>query len=297
MNTLEDRLRRGLAAEADARPFLAGAPHVSTKPAFRGVAVAFAAAAVMLVAVGGGAMVSRAVLFTGQNPNAAVVPPSISTTAASPLASSQDRADVGFDITALAGRLGAEPVPDAEIQRTTGGFPVAPGSGYKVNEVVLEDPAAKVGLVMFLDDLSHNDDTVNTCFSGYAIVDGVNVAGAVTCIPMAELAARNDDFHIVVEGSCGPFPKDDPRIDGRWMLLSIWGIPIGTVSINVELGDGTVAVVPVSDAGVAQMLWEDPEDILSIQFEAMTPSQRSYASTLLPTPAIDCAPDTDSGSG
>ena len=115
--------------------------------------------------------------------------------------------------------------------------------------------------------------------------------------PLAELAARNDDFHIVVEGSCGPFPKDDPRIDGRWMLLSIWGIPIGTVSVNVELGDGTVAVVPVSDAGVAQMLWEDPEDILSIQFEAMTPSQRSYASTLLPTPAIDCAPDTDSGSG
>lgn len=59
MTMLENRLSKGLAAEADARPLPTRLPQVSPTYSVKGARVALAAAAVTLVVVGGATLVSR----------------------------------------------------------------------------------------------------------------------------------------------------------------------------------------------------------------------------------------------
>ncbi|MEA2024379.1 MAG: hypothetical protein U9N79_08845 [Actinomycetota bacterium] len=195
----------------------------------------------------------------------------------------------------IAADLGASPMPDVEIRRISGGEIAIPGSGYGINRISVEGLDATVGLAMY-QDRSLEGETVYTCFTHYAVIDGVSVAGGGRCAPTLEQAAEIARFDIAIEGSCGPRPKDDPQIDGRWTLVSVWGIPDGVDVVDIELGSGAVEAVEVSDAGVAQMLWEDPDDIISIRFAGMTAEHSDRILQYnLPAPAINCAPDDGPG--
>lgn len=195
----------------------------------------------------------------------------------------------------IASDLGASPISDAEIKRITGGEIAIPGSGYSINRISVDELDATVGLAMY-QDRSLEGETVYTCFANYAVIDGVSVAGGGRCAPTLQQAAEIARFDIAIEGSCGPRPKDDPQIDGRWTLVSVWGIPDGVDVVDIELGNGAVEAVEVSDAGVAQMLWEDPDDIISIRFDGMTAEHSDRILQYnLPAPAINCAPDDGPG--
>lgn len=195
----------------------------------------------------------------------------------------------------IAADLGASPISDAEIKRISGGEIAIPGSGYSINRISVDELDATVGLAMY-QDRSLEGETVYTCFTHYAVIDGVSVAGGGLCAPTLEQAAGTARFDIAIEGSCGPRPKDDPQIDGRWTLVSVWGIPDGVDVVDIELGNGAVEAVEVSDAGVAQMLWEDPDDIISIRFDGMTAEHSDRILQYnLPVAAIDCTPDDGPG--
>lgn len=196
----------------------------------------------------------------------------------------------------IAARLKAEPISAAELKAITGLPSSAARSGYRVNRVYFDENTGELGVIMY-SDLSVDDEegSIYTCFSDYAEIDGVMVAGGARCVPTLERAAEMASFGIAISGACGPVPKDDPQIDGRWTLLSIWGIPNGVDTVAVGFGNGSNAAATVSDTGVAQMLWEDPEDIISIQFDGMTPAHTDYTSLLLPAIAIDCTPDDGAG--
>lgn len=194
------------------------------------------------------------------------------------------------DVAAL---LKAEPITAAELERVIDlPSPVAT-SGYRVNQMHVADTTTELGLILYSDLSINEDGPAYTCFADYAEIGGVAIGGGAQCAPTIERAFEMAGFGIALSGACGPLPKDDPQIDGSWSLLSIWGIPNGVDAVAVELGDGSNVAVAVSDTGVAQMLWEDPQDITSIQFEGMTSAHQDYVSQLVPAAAIDCTPDNE----
>lgn len=196
---------------------------------------------------------------------------------------------------ALANRLGAEPISAEELERITGLPPHAAESGYRVFRTSLDDPNAELGLIMYRDTLSGSEeDIVYTCFHDYAIVDGLSGVGGARCAPTIEKATQIAASDVALSGSCGLGTKETPGfIDGAWTLLTIWGIPSGVDAIEIGFGNGTAEALEASESGIVQMLWADPEDILSIDYDGMTQRHTDVASRL-PYPAIDCGPDDGS---
>lgn len=205
-----------------------------------------------------------------------------------------------LDYAAIAAGFGAEPIADAEIERVTGGGGFVPGSGYRLNQVLLDEAGAELGLIMYQERLGQ-DGTVYSCIGDYAIIDAANlsgiaiVSGSANCAPTLGAFAGIVEFGMALSQSCGPMPKEDPRFDGEWMLLSIWGIPGGASVVDVELGDGSVVAVEISGTGVAQELWENADSIVSIDFQGMNGFRLERVSGHLPASEMDCAADDGPG--
>lgn len=84
MTMLEDRLRKGLAAEADARSLPTRLPQVSATYSAKGARVALVAAAFVLVVVGGTTLVTRAVTPTDTGSAVGAIPSGTTDTSKTP---------------------------------------------------------------------------------------------------------------------------------------------------------------------------------------------------------------------
>lgn len=282
MTQIEDRVRSGLQAEADAlaRARRTAQPTLA-KPtlSLSGAAVAVAVGAAVLVVFGG---IS---LFTGGGGGAADQPAAVPT--ASPTTSTS-APSTDTALATIGAIMGGEPLQGEELERITGSAGSA-SSGYLIESTTALDGAYELGLIVYQEGPLQSGGSPMICFSEYAITRGINVAGGAQCATSQEKAEEVAEFGLGAGGACGPHPKEQPVVDGNWLTLAVWGIPETTASLKVGLGNGTDVEIDVRD-GVALHIWEGRVDITSITFEGMTQAQEQLISSFLPIEGIsdDC---------
>ncbi|HZD24177.1 MAG TPA: hypothetical protein VE569_12375, partial [Acidimicrobiia bacterium] len=179
--------------------------------------------------------------------------------------------------------MGGGAMPDEDLETITGYPPEMAYSGYRIDSTTTPDGAYELGLVVHQIDLPEGEP--DTCFTSYAITQGFDVAGGSICGPSPQQAAEIAAFQLVIGGSCGPIPKEDPVVDGIWTLLAVWGVPDTAGAVTVQLADGSTVDVEAHN-GVALHLWEESVDIASVEFDGMTQAQRDLVSSYMPARGI-----------
>lgn len=308
MTQIEDRVRSGLEAEAEA---IAKATRTAPSTFERqgrplsGAGVALGVAAVLLVVFGGVSLVTGG---GGDVVNQPVATPTTSLSADTSLPSTNSEGEFEEpvlvdgtpidDSTAsnIGTMMGGEPLSDEELERITGSAGLA-HSGYLIESTTTAGGGAyELGLIVYREEPLVPLEPPMLCFSTYAMTQGVNVAGGATCAYSQEQAVELAEFHLGSSGSCGPHPKEEPVVDGIWTTIAVWGIPETANTVTVGLGNGGTVDIEARN-GVALHLWEESVDIISITFDSMTEAQRDLLASWLPARGIgsDCGRGDASG--
>lgn len=186
---------------------------------------------------------------------------------------------------AIAAQLGGSALTEEKLKMITGLESDMAYSGYLIDSTTTSDGSYELGLIVFEENLPSEGPL--TCFTHYAITEGVNVAGGSICGSDPDGVAEIASFNLSIGGSCGGVPKENPVVDGVWTLLTVWGIPETITTVAVQLADGSTTDI-IAANGVAHHLWESSVGIESLEFDGMNDEQRNLVSSYLPAPGIDC---------
>jgi len=186
---------------------------------------------------------------------------------------------------AIAAEMDGSVLADEKLALITGLESDIAYSGYLIDSTTTPDGSYELGLILYEANLP--TDGPRTCFTSYAITEGVNVAGGTHCGSDTETIAKIASFDVSIGGSCGGVPKEEPVVDGVWTLLTVWGIPETADTLTVRLSDGSTADVPAPN-GVAHHLWEASVSIESLEFDGISAEQHDLVTSYLPAPGIDC---------
>ena len=188
-------------------------------------------------------------------------------------------------VAAIAAELGGSAMSQEKLKLITGLESDMAYSGYLIDSTTTPDGSYELGLIVYEEDLPTEEPM--TCFTSYAITQGVNVAGGGICGLSPESVAEIAAFDVLIGGSCGGVPKEEPVVEGVWTLLTVWGIPETADTVIVRLSDGSTVDVAAPN-GVAHYIWEASVGIESLEFAGMSAEQRDRAASYLPAPGIDC---------
>jgi hypothetical protein len=186
---------------------------------------------------------------------------------------------------AIAEQLGASVITEDKLKLITGMEADMAYSGYLIDSTTTADGNYELGLIVYESELPAQGPI--TCFTSYAITQGVSVAGGTQCGSDAAGAERIASFDLSIGGSCGGVPKEEPVAEGVWTLLTLWGLPAAVDTVTVELSDRSTLDLAARN-GVAHRLWESSVGINGLTFDGMSDEQRDLIASYLPAPGIDC---------